>query len=583
MNILRDIFFLIGEAKQYFVKIILFVIGMELCRIIGNEFFVTLVNGVVETSTILWPFFIAWLAMALLNWLLDGGADYFVVKLIAGVGYIVPMKSLRHLTTLSMKFFSDAGTGKVAKRIEQGANGLTNLLESFCWEALTSSIQCVITLIYLGWVLLPWGVVLVITSFLLVLATLMLDSFKRLMRKERYDLYESSSHLLFQIMQNIALVKAFAKEEGEIKRYDAMRGRIHDLSIKEFRFEVFFNILRGSIISIALGVVFYIGVSSVSIGLIKVGSIFGAMGLATAALLSLSRLMRIFVRFMDNYEAISRVIEFLKQTPDIVDAPDAIQVDHLQGDIIFDRVHFSYKNPKSEIGDCLVDISFRVPAGKTVAIVGPSGSGKTTLINLLLRFMDPTSGNIYVGDHDIRDLTQDSYRKNLSVVLQDTLLFDRTLGENVAGGLEVVDYRDVSQDIWHALSQAHADDFVKKLADEDALATMIGEKGIKLSGGQRQRVAIAAALVRRPVILILDEATSSLDTQSEKAIQLAMRDLQSKGDTTVFVIAHRLSTIRDADLIMVLEEGRLVQMGSHTDLMKQHSGLYAQMVGVQHV
>jgi len=197
--------------------------------------------------------------------------------------------------------------------------------------------------------------------------------------------------------------------------------------------------------------------------------------------------------------------------------------------------------------------------------------------------MDPTSGVIKVGGYDIKRLTQDSYRRHLSAVLQDALLFDRTLGENVAGGLDVTDYAQVEGEIWNALTQAHAVDFVKALPGDQELSTMIGERGVRLSGGQRQRVAIAAALIRKPVILVLDEATSSLDTQSERAIQRAIRDLQKAGKTTIFVIAHRLSTIRDADMIVVLNEGRLVQIGSHDELVQEASGLYAQMVGVQNV
>ncbi|RJR28018.1 ABC transporter ATP-binding protein [candidate division WWE3 bacterium] len=583
MKMLKDVLFLLGESRKHLYRIVVFIFAMEVGRVAGNEFFVRLVDNVVETSQIMWVLMFGWIGVSLINWWFDGGADYYIVKMLVGVEYVVPLRSLKHLVTLSMRFFSDAGTGKVAKKIEQGADGLARLLESFSWEVVSSTIQITVTTVYLTTVLKEWGIVLIITAVIFICLTLWLDKLKRGLRKRRYDLYEICGHLLFQIMQNMAIVKAFAKEEAEVTRYEAVRSEIHDTSLKEFRYEMWFNILRGSLISVTLGVIFYLGVRGISAGEVKVGSIVGAMNLATASLFSLFRLTRILIRFMDNYEAISRTVEFLREVPDVIDVQNAIEVSSLAGDVVFDHVHFSYGHEGDKDRECLVDISFSVPAGKTVAIVGPSGSGKTTLISLLLRFMDPTSGVIKVGGHDIRMLTQSSYRKHLSVVLQDSLLFDRTLGDNVAGGLDVSDYTYVEDDIWDALHQAHAADFVKTLPGGKALGTMIGERGVKLSGGQRQRVAIAAALIRRPVVLVLDEATSSLDTQSERAIQKAMRNLQSKGETTIFVIAHRLSTVREADIIMVLNEGRLVQMGSHEELLGEEDGLYAQMVGVQNV
>ncbi len=495
------------------------------------------------------------------------------------------MRSLKHLVTLSMRFFNDEGTGKIAKRIEQGTDGLERLLESFCWEVVSSTIQFVVTGFYLGLTVKLWGILLLVAAAMFLGLTVWLDSLKRALRKRRYDLYEIGGHLLYQIMQNMAIVKAFARESSEVGHYEKIRSEIHNTSLKEVRYEVGFNVLRGSLISFALGGIFYIGVLSIESGAIKVGSIVGAMNLATAALFSLFRFTRILIRFMDNYEAISRTVDFLRENPEIVDEEDALEVGSLSGEVEFDNVNFTYANQVEDDNDkgCLQDICFKVPAGKTVAIVGPSGSGKTTLISLLLRFMDPTSGTIRVGGYDIKHLTQLSYRQQLSVVLQDSLLFDRSLGENVAGGLDISDYSLVEQDIWRALEQAHATDFVRALPGGKALDTMIGERGVRLSGGQKQRVAIAAALIRKPVVLILDEATSNLDTKSERAIQQAMKDLQKKGDTTIFIIAHRLSTIRHADIIMVLDDGKLIQMGSHEELSLDDEGLYAQMVGGQNV
>ena len=584
MKMIKDVIYLIGEIRKHFPKIIMFLILLEFGRVVGNEFFVRLIDSVVETPAIPWLLVFGWLGVSLISWWFDAGADYAIIKMLVGVEYLVPMRSLRHLVTLSMQFFSDQGTGKLAKRIERGADGLVMLLESFFWELASSSIQFIITAVYLTFVLKEWGIVLGGAAVVFILLTAWLDRLKRKLRKRRHDLYEITGHLLFQIMQNMAVIKAFAKEQPEVERYESSRAEIKSISVREFRYEVYFNILRGSLITLTLGGILYLGVNAISAGVLMVGSIVGAMNLATAALFSLFRLTRILTRFMDNYEAISRVVSFLREVPEIVDEPNAIEVGALSGDVTFENVHFAYNHQDAEEDQNSLDgVSFNVPAGKTVAIVGPSGSGKTTLINLLLRFMDPTRGAVMVGGHDLRFLSQASYRKYLSVVLQDTLLFDRTLGENIKQGLDDPDYPGVELDIWGALEQAHATEFVHELPGGLGLDTEIGEKGVKLSGGQRQRVAIATALIRKPVLLILDEATSSLDTQSELAIQRAMKGLQKQGDTTIFVIAHRLSTIRDADIIMVLDGGKLVQMGSHEELLDCKEGLYAQMVGVQSV
>lgn len=578
MKFLRSVELLLGKYKKYLGWIFCFIVAMEVLRVLTNALFAGMITSLAGQTELSLLVLGGWFALSLISWLFDGINDYTILKLLISVEYSVPLKALRHLVLLSMRFFANCGTGKIAKRIEKGADGLGRLLEAFSWEVVSSVIQFVITTTYLTLIFGWWGLILIVMAPIFLGLTLWLDHFKKALRKERHDLYETSGHLLFQIMQNIGLIKAFAQEDTEVSRYEVVRRKIYDVSIKEFRYEIIFNVLRGILISVTLGAILYMGSIGIAADQIQVGDVAAAMGLATAASFSLFRFTRIFVRFMDHYEAIQRVVAFLEEQPDIVDDEGTIEVSDLSGDVVFENVCFSYNGGE---GDCLEDISFTVPAGKMVAVVGPSGSGKTTLIHLLMRFMDPRTGVIKVGGYDLRTISQCSYRGHLSVVLQDTLLFDRTLGANVVEGLGVDDYASVEDDVWDALMRSHAVDFVRELPGGDELATLIGERGVKLSGGQRQRVAIAMALIRKPVILILDEATSSLDTQSERAIQEAMRDLQREGKTTIFVIAHRLSTVRHADTILVLDKGKLIQSGSHEELMQEESGLYAQMVGAQ--
>ncbi len=362
--------------------------------------------------------------------------------------------------------------------------------------------------------------------------------------------------------------------------YEKVLSKIFDISLKEFRFDAVFNLLRNSLITVTLVSIFYLGAKGVIDRTVMVGDVVVAMNLATAASMSLFRLTRIYVRIMDNYEAISRVVTFLDVVPDVVDAENAQKLSQMNGQVEFRDVSFSYKTPDGNgSGDCLKGISFNILAGQTVGIVGPSGSGKSTLMNLLLRFMDPTSGQVLIDGIDIKTVTQQSLRSYMAVVLQDNVLFDRELGANVAEGLDVTDYKDVEPEIWRALNEAYAHQFVTELPGK--IGTVVGERGIKLSGGQRQRIAIARALIKEPKILIMDEATSSVDTESERMIQLALAQRQTQRNATVFIIAHRLSTVRNADVILVLDGGELVQMGSHEQLLHQEGSVYANMVSIQ--
>jgi ATP-binding cassette, subfamily B, bacterial len=263
--------------------------------------------------------------------------------------------------------------------------------------------------------------------------------------------------------------------------------------------------------------------------------------------------------------AMERVFEVLEMPLDKPDAADAVEAPPMVRDIRFDRVNFEYR-PGVPV---IQDVSLTVPGGYTVALVGPSGAGKTTLTDLIARFHDPTSGAILLNGIDLRHLKLASYRRMLAVVQQDTFLFDGTVRENIAYGR-----RGASDDrIIDAATRANAHGFIANLPE--GYDTLIGERGFKLSGGQKQRLSIARAILADPQILILDEATSNLDTESEQLIQASLSDL-FKGRTT-FVIAHRLSTVTHADLIVVLDQGRVVEIGKHDDLLERR-GLYYEMI-----
>jgi subfamily B ATP-binding cassette protein MsbA len=272
--------------------------------------------------------------------------------------------------------------------------------------------------------------------------------------------------------------------------------------------------------------------------------------------------------------ALENMCAMLDTKPEVTDRPKAIALPPVRGDVEFKAVCFDYElePPGQGRPRTLTDVSFHIPAGQIVAIVGPSGSGKSTLINLIARFYDVASGQLLIDGHDVRDVTVESLRRQIGIVLQENVLFSGTLEDNLKYGRSEA----TPAEIQAAASAANAHDFITELPD--GYATVVGERGVKLSGGQRQRIAIARAILRDPRILIFDEATSALDTVSERLIQQAM-DRLMKG-RTAFIIAHRLSTIQNADTILVMEQGRLAEKGTHAELLAA-GGLYAKLHALQ--
>jgi ATP-binding cassette subfamily B protein/subfamily B ATP-binding cassette protein MsbA len=300
-------------------------------------------------------------------------------------------------------------------------------------------------------------------------------------------------------------------------------------------------------------------------GQVGLGSIFAFQIYAVLLLQPVWQIVQSVSQTQKSLAAMERIFGVLEMPADKPDVPGAIEVSRDVREMRFEHVDFEYRAGVKVIRD----FSLVVPGGATVALVGPSGAGKTTMTDLVARFHDPTSGSIYLNGVDLRKIQLASYRNLLAVVQQDTFLFDGTVRDNIAYGR-----RSASEDlVISAARRANADGFIQQLPQ--GYETVIGERGFKLSGGQRQRLSIARAMLADPAILILDEATSNLDTESEQLIQGALNDLLA--NRTTFVIAHRLSTITHADLIVVMEEGRLVETGKHAELMEKR-GLYFEMV-----
>ncbi len=320
---------------------------------------------------------------------------------------------------------------------------------------------------------------------------------------------------------------------------------------------------------------------------LTVGDLVVFLGYLAALLGPIATLAATAAGLQNDLAALDRTLDLLEEPLEMPSPPDAVHVtrDAVQGHIAFERVAFTY--PKAD-KPVFSDISFEARPGQTIALVGPSGAGKTTLCNLVARFYDPTAGRVTLDGTDLRDIDVDSYRQLLGVVEQDVFLFDGTIAQNIAyanrskpavgncGSSSDPDFPDVDPAILRAAEQANAHEFIKDMPQ--GYATRIGERGVKLSGGQRQRLAIARAILADPKILILDEATSSLDTESERLIQASLADLMQ--DRTSFVIAHRLSTITHADQILVIAHGQILEQGTHDQLMAA-GGTYRGMIEMQ--
>ena len=481
----------------------------------------------------------------------------------------------RHLQTLSLRYFDANQTGKVISRISQDTGELYNLTNNFLINLIADSVTVVGVLCFLFYV--EWRLALAVTLVLPFFALNYLYN-RRKMKLEARAHRDNWDQVMGFLQERVAatrVVKSFNREASETGVFatgiNADYIHFSKIVMRNTRLAVIADVLG----SIGALIVLGFGGWLVVRGEMQVGTLvaFNAY------------IVYIFppiVRFVDLAAVLQRANTSLENIFGVFDTKPEVADDAgkpalpapVRGDVEFANVSFDYdlEPPGRGRPRTLTDVSFHIPAGRMVAIVGPSGSGKSTLINLIARFYDPASGEVRVDGRDIRDVSVESLRSQIGIVLQESVLFSGTLEDNIKYGRPDA----TREQILDAATAANAHEFISKLPD--GYATVVGERGSKLSGGQRQRIAIARAILKDPRLLIFDEATSALDTQSERLIQQAMERLL-KGRTT-FVIAHRLSTIQMADTILVMEAGRLVEQGRHDELVVR-GGLYSKLNALQ--
>lgn len=473
-----------------------------------------------------------------------------------------------HIQQLSLRYFEDRRTGDIMSRIVNDIDSLQDVIVGPVIWFITDMIRLVGVLYFcLSW---DWvmTVLALLVSPVLVSSTM---AFGMFMRKKYILLRQKIGELNSTIQDNISgirTIKGFAREDYEYKRFNNINKENRDLHIQIGYLNTIFHPVIGILMEVGALIVLLYGGIKVLRGEMTAGMFvvfFPYVSMLNGPIMGINRFFTYIIRALAS---VDRVFEVLDTKPEVADKEDAIELPPIKGYVEFQDVCFSYTK---EV-EVLKNVSFKCNPGQMVAFVGPSGAGKSTAISMVARFYDPTSGKILVDGYDLRDVKQISLRKQMGIVLQDPFLFNDTVKNNIAyGKLGATD-----EEIIEAAKAANAHDFILELPN--GYETVIGERGIKLSGGQKQRISIARAILADPRILILDEATSSVDTETEMLIQTAIQRLVT--NRTTFVIAHRLSTVHNADLIIVLDKGNVVEMGKHKDLII-NNGLYSRLYQIQ--
>ena len=477
----------------------------------------------------------------------------------------IALKVFRHLHALSLRFHLNRQTGGMTRDIERGTRGVNSLISYSLFNVLPTLVE--ITLV-LGYLVLNYDIwFTVITGVALssyIAFTVIVTEWRTHFRRTMNELDSKANTKAIDSLLNYETVKYFGNEEYEAKRYDQGLQNFENAAVRSQTSLSFLNTGQSLIIATAVTLILWRATEGVIAGTMTLGDLVLVNSFMIQLYIPLNFLGVIYREIKQSLADMERLFSLLDQNREVADRPGAQPLVTRGAQVEFSHVEFSYE-AKRQI---LFDVDFTIPAGTTTAVVGHSGSGKSTLSRLLFRFYDVNGGAIRIDGQDLRDITQQSLRAAIGIVPQDTVLFNDTIEYNIAYGKPGASHEDIVA----AARAASIHDFIESLPD--GYNSMVGERGLKLSGGEKQRVAIARTLLKNPAILIFDEATSALDSKSEQAIQAQLKEIAK--DRTTLVIAHRLSTIADAQQIIVLDHGKIVERGTHGTLLAAR-GLYSQM------
>lgn len=485
----------------------------------------------------------------------------------------VALQVFEHLHSLALSFHLARQTGGVSRDIERGTRGIQSLISYSLYSILPTLIEFCLVLGYLAYSYDIWFAAITLVALVLyIVFTVVVTEWRTHFRRTMNDMDSKANQKAIDSLLNFETVKYFGNEAFEASRYDENLLRYQSAAVKSQKTLAVLNLGQQIIIAVGLMLILWRATVGVVNGTMTLGDLVLVNTLMIQLYIPLNFLGVIYREIKQALTDMDRMFSLLNTDKEIADSPDAktLQIEnHDRGpDVRFEHVSFHY-DAKREI---LRDVSFNIPAGTITAVVGQSGAGKSTLARLLFRFYDVQSGKILIDGQNIRDVTQASLRKAIGIVPQDTVLFNDTIGYNIAYGNPSATIEEVQE----AARAAQIDGFIKRLPE--GYDTQVGERGLKLSGGEKQRVAIARTLLKKPAMLIFDEATSALDSKTERAFQEELLSL-AKNRTTL-IIAHRLSTIIHADQILVMDHGQIVEHGTHEELLSV-KGKYAEMWQMQ--
>jgi ABC-type multidrug transport system fused ATPase/permease subunit len=499
-------------------------------------------------------------------------SDRKILRLLVEVEYSLGMKAQEKLVSLSLGYHEKQNTGAKIIKIEKGVDKISEFLNNVFWEVMPTVVQLAFTLGALFWY--DWLIGLSFLFFASAFITIVYWSNIRMypVRKQIYRDYETASGKMAQSIININAVQSFVQEDRELKEFGVIKDNLRKNEDRQWGWMMKIGLLRNSVADLGRTTVLLLGVYMVYKGSMSVGTLVFIFTLSETAYSSLYRLTRFYDKMEEGREGVNRLLQLFNAPDEIKNKARGFMPKKIIGEIAFKNVSFSYGD---NLRTAVSNLNFKITSGCVVALVGPSGGGKTTVARLIYRHYDPQSGKILLDDRDLRSYDLKAFRKFLAIVPQEVEIFDLTVAENISYAKPEASLAEIKA----AARIANAEEFILKL--DKGYDSLVGERGIKLSGGQRQRLGIARAILANPRVLIFDEATSSLDSESERLISDAMKKI-SRGRTMI-VIAHRLSTIKNADKIIVLENGRVAEEGSHLELAKVSGGLYAKLLKLQEV
>jgi ATP-binding cassette, subfamily B, bacterial MsbA len=492
---------------------------------------------------------------------------YFTVLWYNKTRQLLSERVYSHLETLSLNYFENNSVGKIKERIDKGVWDLNDIIQDTLTEIVPQFFYIVIAsaiLFSVNWV---FGTILITSVPIFIFISLRFSPSLMKIQDSVRDSNEKLSGIMTESIINIKTIKSYATEDRHLKSFVSQLVDSIRLDIAYVVRRIFMNSFRLLVMDFTQVAIIGLGVYWTITGHITLGAFTLAWQYTNRSLQPLWYVTRLIDDIQKKMRSVKRVFELLDTESEIKDSTSAKKLVVTDGNIKFENISFGYKDHS-----VIKNLTLDVPAGKVLAIVGKSGSGKTTLVKLLSRFYDTQEGNITIDGQNVCDVTQKSLREDIGVVLQDSILFNNSVAENIAYSRPTAKRSEIEI----AAKQANAEQFIAKLPNK--YETVVGERGVKLSGGEQQRINIARAILKNPPILVLDEATSSLDSESEQLIQDALWRL-IKGKTTI-IIAHRLSTVMKADIIVVMDKGKISEMGTHTDLVSQ-KGIYSKLFEIQ--